>query len=100
MAKKSEVNVTRLVKLSTRAVPALLLFSQSCKAVSGSPLGFAPHLPGLPRTATLSGGQVQPCGAATSPNLVAVDRSGTARLRNATPSMPIGAEKTACADAI
>lgn len=60
MAKKSEVNVTRLVKLSTRAVPALLLFSQSCKAVSGSPLGFAPHLPGLPRTATLSGGQVQP----------------------------------------
>ena len=48
----------RLVKLSTCAVPALLLFSQSCSAVSGSPLGFAPHFPGLPITANLNGGHI------------------------------------------
>ncbi|MES1205461.1 MAG: hypothetical protein ABUS79_05945 [Pseudomonadota bacterium] len=47
------------MKLSACAVPALLLFSQSCNAVSGSPLGFAPHFPGLPMTASLKGGHMQ-----------------------------------------
>ena len=50
------MSVVRFVKLSACAVPALLLFSQSCSAVSGSPFGLAPHFPGLPMTANLKGG--------------------------------------------
>ena len=53
------MRVGRLVKLSTCAVPALLLFNQSCSAVSESPFGFAPHFPALPMTANLKAGHMQ-----------------------------------------
>src|SRR3954469_6467358 len=59
LARSSGVSVVRLLMLSTSAVPALLLLSQFCKAASGSPPGFAPHLPGLPMTASLKGGHMQ-----------------------------------------